>query len=642
MNVKKTIAGVMAGAMAVSAMAATVSADQDSIVLSYDLKTYVPNYSDGKVTFSLVYSGEQYNDVSFTPTYTTYSWEHQTTDGNNGIDPLSFTVSNSYISDGVYEATVTLSSKVVKWNSDAGKYEQESEVTETRKYTKDSDKANAAPTEWTLIDDDGYTAKNSLGEKIQVFNGMRLNVPITDGRYVDGTNRILINRFDAANLGYSTAYSSSSDYKTGYVFDRVQVSITYKISAEVLTSATSGWYLWDSDIGSYGFTDDQLIAMGIDPYSSSTPTVQIVNAAGVGYTDNLDKDATYATAISLTAGSVDERIYPMKTVLSPSGSATTLEVKEPLGTQYAYKYTDTDGDGVMDAVVDYRYNTYTIPADNDVVGALTSRKADGNYYTKPIAVLNDAIANNENVVFTFYSYDGYVATTKSNLTNQWVTPDVAYGYQTSAYDWYNPSFGQQLYTNLDDSYSLYGTTAYDLYGSYSSAWGTNLFTGAIVVNNGLTMQLSDTDKFSWGSNTLSFDWFTITDEGKITEAKTFLTSMLLYTPVDWYWDRLDVTVGNLESDDVDFGAGIEDEGEVIEDEDIDEIVVDVEEEPVIVETEPVTEVVTEPVTEAAPVETEAPAPVAPAPSPSTGNAPVALAVIPVALAAAAVIAKKRG
>lgn len=49
---------------------------------------------------------------------------------------------------------------------------------------------------------------------------------------------------------------------------------------------------------------------------------------------------------------------------------------------------------------------------------------------------------------------------------------------------------------------------------------------------------------------------------------------------------------------------------------------------------PVTEAVTEATTEAAP------APVAPVTNPTTGNAPVALAVIPVALAAAAVVAKK--
>ena len=58
----------------------------------------------------------------------------------------------------------------------------------------------------------------------------------------------------------------------------------------------------------------------------------------------------------------------------------------------------------------------------------------------------------------------------------------------------------------------------------------------------------------------------------------------------------------------------------------------------VIDDTPVTEV-TEVITEA-PVVTEAPAPVAPVTNPTTGNAPVALAVIPVALAAAAVVAKK--
>ena len=70
--------------------------------------------------------------------------------------------------------------------------------------------------------------------------------------------------------------------------------------------------------------------------------------------------------------------------------------------------------------------------------------------------------------------------------------------------------------------------------------------------------------------------------------------------------------------------GLEDEGLELEDEVVEEVE-DIE------DVEPVVEEVVE---EAAPVEV--------APSPKTGNAPIALAVIPVALAAAAVVAKKRG
>ncbi|MBQ9208120.1 MAG: hypothetical protein IKP75_09400 [Oscillospiraceae bacterium] len=82
--------------------------------------------------------------------------------------------------------------------------------------------------------------------------------------------------------------------------------------------------------------------------------------------------------------------------------------------------------------------------------------------------------------------------------------------------------------------------------------------------------------------------------------------------------------------------GLEDEGLELEDEVVEEVediedVEDVEEDVVEETEEPVVEEVVE---EAAPVEV--------APSPKTGNAPIALAVIPVALAAAAVVAKKRG
>ena len=70
----------------------------------------------------------------------------------------------------------------------------------------------------------------------------------------------------------------------------------------------------------------------------------------------------------------------------------------------------------------------TLNAPANVVNALTARKAGGNYYTKPVAVINDAIANHENVTFTFTSYDGYVSTAKSHLFQQWVEADRAYGY----------------------------------------------------------------------------------------------------------------------------------------------------------------------------------------------------------------------
>jgi hypothetical protein len=66
---------------------------------------------------------------------------------------------------------------------------------------------------------------------------------------------------------------------------------------------------------------------------------------------------------------------------------------------------------------------------------------------------------------------------------------------------------------------------------------------------------------------------------------------------------------------------------------VDDEILPADDEPVV--TEPAEVLPEEPVAPAEPV-----APVSPAPNPTTGNSPIAFAVIPVALAAAAVVAKK--
>ena len=388
--------------------------------------------------------------------------------------------------------------------------------------------------------------------------------------------------------------------------------LTYKIPNTVNLNKANGWG-WDvkataEDINNVSEKYFYSTLTGDVTMSAETFAGGFFDAAGTkkGMIKPATALASTPTTVAVGAfkeGASAEAVIPFKSTLKPK--STTWKIKNSKG-------------------VDEEY----LVKENDVIWALQSRKAGGNFYTRPVAVINDAIANHDNVVFTFTSYNGYVGTEKSHFMNQWVNVDQGYTYETSGkgYDWHNPTFGQHLYTNVKDSYSLFDSDEYDMYGSYSSAWGINLFTGAVVVNKDLTMQLSDTDTFNWGNNTLSFDWFDIIDEGKITDAKTFLTSMLLYTPVDWYWDSLTVVVSDEEDEAVDAGEGLDGEGEVIEDE-----------EPEVVEEEPEVEIEEEPEvveTEAAPVET--------APSPATGNAPVALAVIPVALAAAAVVAKKRG
>jgi hypothetical protein len=603
MNMKKSIAGVMAGAMAVSAMATAVSADQDAISLTYDLKTYVYDSSstDAKVTVVANYEGSLITADSIT----------------NGF--ISFGVDNGFVTgDDIYnEYGVKIGSgnqaTMVDFEFTARPYKDlvndVEEKYQTFKATNDASSTDGAY--YDPYVDTSYWNGSAWAMCNTGLGGRVYKMPIST---TGSANAFDLRKYDLYNLGYSVAENAASaglataTTSTYAVRDAV-AKMTYKVPNTVNLNQANVW--------SFSADDAETIAglLGESLYDDVTMTAEkfawgfYTNTKGVkkgviskdyeavdNNTNGNDRTtytmnttlASAPTSVSVgafTSGEASEKVYPFKSTLTPSGS------------------------------------------ENNVITALTSRKAGGNYYTKPVAVLNDAIANHDNVVFTFTSYSGYVGTTKSHLQNEWVEVDRGYDYQTSSFDWHNPTFGQQLYTNLADAYSLFDTSDYDNYGSYSSAWGINLFTGAVVVNSELTMQLSDTDTFSWGSNTLSFDWFDITDEGKITDAKTFLKSMLLYTPTDWYWDTLTVVVSDDEDEDIDAGEGLDGEGDVIEDEEPDVV----EEEPAVVEEVAEPEVVE---TEAAPVQT--------APSPATGNAPVALAVIPVALAAAAVVAKKRG
>ena len=610
MNMKKSIAGVMAGAMAVSAMATVVSADQDAISLTYDLKTYVSNVNDtaAKVTVIANYEGSTVNSKSVSSGYITFGAE-------NGF----VTGGAIYNDKGVKIGEMPFDkAKMKEFEFTARPYKDIpndlEEKYQTFKATNYADNV------------DGAYYDKSLG-------GAYYNMPIGVGNNVYG--KFDLTKYDLFALGYSVAENADAAgvavvTETTYAVRDAVAKMTYEIPNTVSLNRANGWG-WGGANWPH-LTEEELEDafqhfFGVSFYGDVTMSAENFakgfwnewgNKKGMvenGYTYTkqtektdddytvtcaLDSDPTTVAVGAFTAGAAAEKVIPFKSTLKPGSNK--------------WEYTNADG------------TTATIVTpDNDVIAALENRKTGGNFYTKPVAVLNDAIANHDNVVFTFTSYNGYVATVKSHAMNQWVDIDRGYDYQTSSFDWHNPTFGQHLYTNIDNSYSLFDTDDYDMYGSYSSAWGINLFTGAVVVNNGLTMQLSDTDTFNWGNNTLSFDWFDITDEGKITDAKTFLTSMLLYTPTDWYWDSLSVVVSDEEEEEIDAGEGLDGEGDVIEDEEPVEDIVE--------ETEPEVEE-TEAETEAAPVET--------APSPATGNAPVALAVIPVALAAAAVVAKKRG
>ena len=600
MMMKKTVAGILAGAVAVSAMAATVSADQDTITLTYDLKTYVEAIEEnGSIQYLVKYADSTESD--------TYMIK-----GTDVASGLNFSIDNvpkdlegrSFAGDA-YALELTVKALTYTDERQASK-----SVTDTFKFfDPDSNMTNPFEntTDWisTKLSDAEKDAYKAATGYEKMFDGKNVHLALWDK-----TNEVKPTRLHAFIKPYDLSILGYSGYSEGeaYGFSSVNVRIWYKVPNKVTVDGHNTW--------GWNMYQDAYNVVGINYKKDRAP--ELNDFVGVVYSDTIKNKngvAYPATAGfgNLKNGELTEKVYPFRTNLK------------------ATNWTSADG--------------YVLRTD-DVLYNIKTRKSGNNFYTNPVAVINDAIANHEQVTFTFTGYDNYVATANSHLLQQWVEPYRAYGWKTSDSDWYAPTFGQHVYATsyevltpysdartsgvmVENGYTAQAAnpSAYDMYGSYSQAWAVNLFTGALVINSELTMQLSDTDKFQWGSNSLSFDWFTLTDEGKITDAKTFLTSMLLYTPTDWYWDSLLVEVGG-ETEEVDNGAGLEQEEDVIDEEIVEEVI---EEEPV--EEEPVEEVVEEVVEEA---------PVAPAPSAATGNAPVALAVIPVALAAAAVVAKKRG
>ena len=298
---------------------------------------------------------------------------------------------------------------------------------------------------------------------------------------------------------------------------------------------------------------------------------------------------------------------------------------------------------------------YLEAGDRDLGNNVTA-KSQGYYNVG--AVLNDAIENYETVTFTFNTATNGIVWTTNGAVNAWdnagnqevdVFGKKVFGragdgwadagrYEeayvrvggdlsklTAIYsgEWYADnsykSFDQHLYQGTNNVYGIYGTSyASENTGYLGFDWtGYNLFQGALVINENLTMSLAETDYFDWTATSLSFDWDAIMD-GAMTsnDYAVYLHSMKLATSNTWYWDNMTVTLTAGAADDVEAEAGVEaDDEELAEEEVEEEVVEEVEEEEVEVEVEVA--------------------------NPTTGNASVALAVIPVALAAAAVVAKKR-
>ncbi len=248
----------------------------------------------------------------------------------------------------------------------------------------------------------------------------------------------------------------------------------------------------------------------------------------------------------------------------------------------------------------------------------------GKVYENVGAVINDMIANYDDVVFTF------------NTAAQKVKGD-EYSTDWDAVDY--TKFPQQLYNLFGDE-----TTGYTYSDSYAF---NNLFNAALVANNGYTMNQSSIAPFVYDATSVSFSWSDMTGGNSFVSPASAVYSLQLATSSTWYWDSMDVKGYVLAAEDASTDAGANDDGEDLDDagdDTADDTVADDDAADDDAADDDVADddVADDDVADDDVAADDTAADDATATNPATGNAPIALAVIPVALAAAAVVAKKRG
>ncbi|MCH5192645.1 MAG: hypothetical protein J1F11_01700 [Oscillospiraceae bacterium] len=455
-----------------------------------------------------------------------------------------------------------------------------------------------------------------------------------------------------------------------------QAPITYgaTITAHPATAApeADGTYSWPGNVTypatialaeAVGLTDGTKITIKANTTTTNGSWTKVANGVTTpnatlpDFIYNMTKeDFTDGDKIIITAATVDEsdlkgytskiaglatgytggsfRRYPYMSNLNTSG---VMSLSYGWTTYYNYNATDrfnlyANGGDIITYLEGQAVNSGATATNKDWFK--NNKQLSGNFgsYTNVGAVLNDAVQNYD-VTFTFNT-----ATQGVNVCYY----DASTPTWGATADWNNNMYG--MYDSdtwkawVSTEYMAFGQHLYPLYDFELSQFvgmdwaGVNLFAGALVINGGLTMSLSNTEYFDWTKTSISFSWDDIVDaaaeKGITNDYALTIQTMGLVTSQTWFWDSMDVVLAVRSEDDASADAGIDSDDDVIEDEDIDEgDDIDVEPEDVEPEPEP------EPEPEAAPVE---------ATSPKTGNASVALAVIPVALAAAAVVAKKRG
>lgn len=635
MNMKKTIAAIAAGAVAVSAMATTVSA-LESGSLTYNLVNTLEDQSNGKLTIKATFQNIKLTTGQDVAIFVKgMGWTDkvvvsgQYIDTNKAIAPMTFT--RDIWSEGYSAVTEAMIGR---------------------------DNIIKIPVKSV---NDGSPA---------LMGGVA-----TDG--TDGTDAIPAKPATATVTGVTFAADDATVAGTSvYLADLNGLADgTYTLKAFEYADAAGEFYFAVMD---GNFVTNKTVQVITDGTVAAGDTIEVKYTAPVAEvpavpgTPGTDGSQMANITVTVTMKAIDEKDWETinKALKHPDHA-------DGLGISLNGVWGDATGSGFT-SPTKRRAPLMTYYTDNlNVIEYLEKAHVNGDDkgYANVGAVINDAIENYETVTFTFNTASANVAwgvasigtdgAKKFNPTFVWTTNDgkqksrtdvaAEFGQLINKTDKWGETYQDWKYDRDDyiimgyypdndwegvDTYKAFGDHTYDWFyspegtGMVGMDWaGQDLFAGALIVNEKQTMSLGNTEYFDWNKTSISFDWDAIMDGAATTNNyATYVHSLKLATSQYWFWDSMNLVLTAGESDDVSADAGVEADDETLDDEDDEIIDGDDDDEPVADDDED---------EEPAPVVDEpAPAPVVT--NPPTGNASVALAVIPVALAAAAIVAKKRG
>lgn len=626
MNMKKTIAAIAAGAVAVSAMATTVSA-LESGSLTYNLVNTLEDQSNGKLTIKATFQNVKLvsgQEVVINPKG--MGWTDkvvvsgQYIDTNKAIAPMTFT--RDIWSEGYSSQTEDM----IKWD---GIHIPVKAVNDGSPALMGGVATDATPDTPAV---DPVPAASEVTDKSASITAAVADIKVQTAAF--------------AGMAGGT-YTIKYDTDKWVILD----AEGFSTGKEILVN------------GATGEADGETLTVKYTAPVEGKPAVPGAPATDGAQMANI--------TVTVTMKAIDEKDWETinKALKHP-------EHADGIGISLNGVWGDATGSGFT-APTKRRAPLMTYYTDNlNVIEYLEKAHVNGDDkgYANVGAVINDAIENYETVTFTFNTASANVAwgvasigtdgAKKFNPTFVWTTND---GKQKSRTD-VAAEFGQLInktdkwgepyqdwkydrddyiimgyYPDNDwegvDTYKAFGDHTYDWFyspegtGMVGMDWaGQDLFAGALIVNEKQTMSLGNTEYFDWNKTSISFDWDAIMDGAATTNNyATYVHSLKLATSQYWFWDSMNLVLTAGESDDVSADAGAEVDDSTLDDEDGEDIAIDEEDEDPVVDGED---------EEPAPVVDEEPAPVVT--NPPTGNASVALAVIPVALAAAAIVAKKRG